>query len=196
MRSKLSPVNRALPLAPVPAAADAPSTRPALTGTVTGTCWFFDPMTGEPVVGTIPNGSFTVTEFRASGGALQVTGTLTATCTADDATGPTFTQEITTTVTVAVTRAPGASRTLRLLIGAIEIDRRGLVVHTGEVVVAVTAESGSGHLLGNLLWAVGNSLSSDAPATHVADLLNQFLTISGCPPAATGTEPARDRKAR
>jgi hypothetical protein len=179
MRSKLSPVNGALPLAPVPPAADAPSTRPALAGTVTGTCWFFDPMTGEPVVGTIVNGSFTVTEFRASGGALQVTGTLTGTCTADEATGPTFTQEITTTVTATVTRAPGACRTLRLLIGAIDIDRRGLVVHTRYIVVAVTAPSGSGNLLGNLLWAVGNSLSSGAPATHVAELLNQFLTISG-----------------
>jgi hypothetical protein len=179
MRSKLSPLNEARLLSPVPSPAEEPGTRPALEGTVTGTCWFFDPMTGQSVDGTIVNGGFTVTGFVASDADLQAMGTLTVTCATDDATGPTFTEQITTSVDVAVTCGPGTCRTLRLRTGGIDLDRRGIVVHTGEVVLAVTAQSGSGHLPGNLLWAVGNSLTSDARATHVADLLNHFLSLSG-----------------
>jgi hypothetical protein len=178
MRSKICPVSGASRLAPAPAAVEVPTEGPAVAGAVTGTCWFFDPMTCQPVDGTIVDGSLTVTGFLASDGVLHVTGTLTGTCTADDATGPAFTQEISTPVRVAVTSGPQTCRTLRLATGPIDVDRRELVVHTGAVVVSVSAQSGPGHLAGNLLETVGNSLSSDPSATHLAELLNHFLTVS------------------
>jgi hypothetical protein len=177
MRQKTRPLDGDPILAAAPAAA-ARSTRPALAAAVIGTCWFTDLMTGQVVDGTIVDGCFTVTGFRASDGALQVTGTLTGTCTAAGGTGQSFAQETSTTVTPTVTGGPGACRTLLLHIGAIDLDQRRLVVRTKEVVIAVTAPTGPGHMLGNLLEAVGNSLSSDAPATHLADLLDPFLTIS------------------
>jgi hypothetical protein len=179
MRSKLSPTTGASLLTAAPQAADPPSTGPALATAVTGACWFVDLMTGEPVDGTMVDGTFTVTGFRASSGLLQVTGTLTGSCTADDSTGPTFTQEGTTSVITTVAPAAGSCLTLCLRIGAVALDRRGLVLRTDEAMIAVTAESGPRHLLGNLIGAVGNALSSGAPAEHVADLLNHIVAISG-----------------
>ena len=179
MRSKLSSVDGASPLTAAPPAADAPSTGPALAGVVTGTCWFVDLVTGEPVDGTIVDGTFTVTAFRAWSEVLQVTGTLSGTCSGDDSTGATITQEVTTSVIATVAPAPGTALTLCLRIGAVDLERRELVVHTEEVLIAVTAESGPHHLLGNLIGAVGHALSGGASATHVADLLNHIATIAG-----------------
>jgi hypothetical protein len=177
MRPKLERVDGVRLVADEAAAADEPPS-PALAARVSGVCKFLEPTTGQPVDGIV-DGSLTVTEFRAPGGALQLAGTLAGTCTADEVTGSTFSQEIAIPVVTVVTRAPGSCRTLRVLVGPMDVDRPEFAVHTAELVIAVTATTGQGNLLGNLLGAIGNSLSSDAPASHVAELLNHVVALAG-----------------
>jgi hypothetical protein len=165
-------------VAAAPAAVAAPPTA-GVAGPVTGTCSFVDQATHQTVNGTIVNGLFTVTRFSASGGTLYATGTLTGTCTAVNSLGQTVTQAINTTVTSPVTGATGSCRILHLEVGPIDLDLLGLVVHTDRIVLDITAQSGSGNLLGNLLCAVANALNGGAPATQLADLLNRILAILG-----------------
>ncbi len=160
-----------------PAAAPATSPKLGLAAPVTGTCSFVDQATGQTVNGTIVNGLFTVTGFSASGGTLFVTGTLTGTCTAVNSLGQTVTRAINETVTTTVLTARGSCRILHLELGPIDLDVLGLVVHTNRIVLDVTAQSGPGNLLGNLLCAIANALNSGAPATQLANLLNQLLAI-------------------
>lgn len=176
MRSRLHRVDGAL-LAPAPPVG-APSTGPVLSGRVTGTCWFVDPATCQPVDGTVEQAVFTVTGFREAGGALEVTGTLTGTCTADCADGPVCSEVVTAPVAVVVTRAPGACWTLRVVVEGMDLDRRGLVVHTDEVVLGVTAPEGPGNLLGNLIAAVGAASRSATSTGHVADLLTLVASLT------------------
>ncbi len=160
-----------------PAATPATAQTLGLAAPVTGTCSFLDTTTNQVVNGTIVNGLFTVKNFSASGGTLFVTGTLTGTCTAVNSLGQTVTKAINQTVTTAVIGARGSCRILHLELGPIHLDVLGLVVDTNRIVLDVTAQSGPGNLLGNLLCAIANALNSGAPATQLANLLNQLLAI-------------------
>jgi hypothetical protein len=59
------------------------------------------------------------------------------------------------------------------------IDLLGLQVHLDRVVLDITAQSGPGNLLGNLLCSIANALNGGAPANVLANLLNQLLAILG-----------------
>ena len=63
---------------------------------------------------------------------------------------------------------------LHLDIGPISLDLLGLQVNLSEIVLDITAQSGAGNLLGNLLCAVAGLL--DQPA-GLAKLLNDILAI-------------------
>ena len=169
-------VTVALTVAPAsPAAPTSPSV--TLGGTVTGTCSFVDATTGQTVNGTIVNGLFTVIGFSGSGRTLFVTGTLTGVCTATNSLGQTVTRAISETVTRAVVGGTGSCRILHLEIGPIHLDLLGLVVDTNRIVIDVTAQSGPGNLLGNLLCGIAHLLDAGAPAQQVANLLNRLLAI-------------------
>ena len=162
----------------------APAATPAnpnvgIGGAVTGTCSFVDATTGQTVNGTIVNGLFTLTGFSASGGTVYATGTLTGTCTAVNTLGMTVTQAINETVTTAVVTAQGSCRILHLELGPIDLDLLGLQVHTDRIVLDITAQSGPGNLLGNLLCGLANALNIGASANQIANLLNQILAILG-----------------
>ena len=64
---------------------------------------------------------------------------------------------------------------LHLDLGPIHLDLLGLRVDLSEVVLDITAQSGPGNLLGNLLCAITNLLNGSGNATTLADLLNQLL---------------------
>jgi hypothetical protein len=73
------------------------------------------------------------------------TGTLT------DSTGAVVgTATDTATTSVAAT---GSCEILNLVLGPLDLDLLGLVVHLDQVVLNITAEQGPGNLLGNLLGA-------------------------------------------
>jgi len=66
---------------------------------------------------------------------------------------------------------------LTLNIGAIHLDVLGLVVDLAPVNLAITAVSGAGNLLGNLLCAVANLLNGGGLATAIQNLITQINAI-------------------
>jgi len=73
----------------------------------------------------------------------------------------------------------GACPILHLSIGPINLNLLGLVVTVpNPIVVDITAQSGPGNLLGNLLCDVANLLNqSPAPLAQIAGLLQQILSL-------------------
>lgn len=139
-------------------AAAAPTTTSGITAPVTGTANF---------VGTL-----NVTRFANQGGQLVAIGTLTGTLT-NPVTG--LTQAVSQAVTLPVTGATGSCQILDLTIGAINLNLLGLVVTTNPIHLNITAQSGPGNLLGNLLCAVANLLNGGGPLGNIAGLLNNIL---------------------
>jgi hypothetical protein len=69
---------------------------------------------------------------------------------------------------------------LSLTLGPLHLDLLGLVIDLDVVNLDITAESGAGNLLGNLLCAVTNLLNNPSGALNgIANLLNQILGLLG-----------------
>jgi hypothetical protein len=120
-------------------------------------------------------GTFDLDRFAVQNGALMAVGTLSGTFT-DAATG------VVTTIN-AVVRIPvtvsGTCQILHLELGPLDLDLLGLVIHLDRVVLDITAESGPGNLLGNLLCGIAGLLDGDAPLSAIARLLNQLIGLLG-----------------
>ena len=181
MRMKLTLLTALLGVmvaAAAPAAVAAPPSA-GISAPVTGTCSFFDEATDQTVTGTIDEGLFTVTGFSAPGGVLSVTGTLTGICEAENSLGDPVTEEINRTITLPLTGVQGNCKILHLEVGPVDLNLLGLMVHLDKIVLDITAQSGPGNLLGNLLCGIANALNGGAPANVLANLLNQILAILG-----------------
>ncbi|MGH9311273.1 MAG: hypothetical protein ACRD1U_17990 [Vicinamibacterales bacterium] len=130
-----------------------------------------------PVVGTASGGTFTgifeLQRFAARGGELTAVGTLTGTLT-NTATGVTTSIVRTISLPAVVTQA--TCEILHLDLGPLSLDLLGLQVNLSRIVLDITAESGPGNLLGNLLCAVANLLNDPS---GLARLLNQILAAIG-----------------
>jgi len=131
------------------------------------------PITGTSATGGTFTGQFQAQNFTTQGGALAVVGTLTGTLT--DAVG-TVIGTVSQTITTAVAAA-GSCQILHLTLGPLDLDLLGLQVHLDRVVLDITAQSGPGNLLGNLLCGVANLLNSNAPLSQIAALLNNLLRL-------------------
>jgi len=108
--------------------------------------------------------------------ALAAVGTLTGTI-VDPVAG---TLAVADTVTLPVNSATGSCKILHLELGPLDLDLLGLQVHLDKVVLDITAQQGSGNLLGNLLCAVANLLNGGglnvgAALNQIINLLNQIL---------------------
>ena len=71
---------------------------------------------------------------------------------------------------------------LHLVLGPLDLNLLGLVVHLDKVVLDIVAQSGAGNLLGNLLCAVVGLLDNTGTLTdllNLANLLNRILNILG-----------------
>lgn len=66
---------------------------------------------------------------------------------------------------------------LNLTLGPVHLDLLGLVVDLNQVVLNVTAQSGNGNLLGNLLCAVANLLNQPPTAGGLTGLLNNLTAL-------------------
>lgn len=119
-------------------------------------------------------GTFNPTGFAVQNGKLVALGTVTGTVT-QFVKGVTTVTSILQTVTAPVTATSASCPILHLVIGPISLNVLGLVITTNQIVVDITAQSGTGDLLGNLLCQVANLLNN--PNQTLADLLNQILTI-------------------
>ncbi|HEX6655007.1 MAG TPA: hypothetical protein VF153_02225 [Candidatus Limnocylindria bacterium] len=146
-----------------PAAAATPGTG-SLTQAITGT------INGTPFSGTID-----ITRFASRHGDLLAIGTVADTGTAIDG----------QRVVMEVTQATGSCEILDLTLGPLDLNLLGLAVHLDQVHLNITAESGPGNLLGNLLCAVAHLLDNSGgnPLSNllnqIAGLLNQILAILG-----------------
>jgi hypothetical protein len=164
MKLKLSLIIAALTLTlsafaafAAPAAHAASPATGAVSAPINGTA------AGVPVVG-----QFNVTSFRVVDGALTAVGTFTGTVNGVQTSTP---------ATAAVTPT-GSCRILDLTLGPLHLDLLGLVVDLNQVHLTITAQSGPGNLLGNLLCAVANLLNgntSGTALTQITNLLNQIL---------------------
>jgi hypothetical protein len=155
--------------------AGAAQAKPKPTGSVTA------PVTGALADGTgTVTGTLTVQKFVAQNGTLQAVGTFTGTVT--DAAGATTTGSQQITMPVNVAQSQGSCQILDLVLGPLDLDLLGLQVHLDQVHLNITAQQGSGNLLGNLLCAVAGLL--DSPTNNgilqtLANLLNQILSLLG-----------------
>lgn len=135
------------------------------------------PITGVPLLGGTLTGVFELTEFAVENGELVAIGTLTGTLT--DALGNVIGTVTDLALTLPVTQASGTCEILHLELGPLDLDLLGLQVHLDKVVLDISAEQGSGNLLGNLLCAVAHLLDSNAAPRALASLLNAILGALG-----------------
>lgn len=81
----------------------------------------------------------------------------------------------------AATPAATSCPILHLVLGPLDLNLLGLKVHLNRVVLDITAQSGPGNLLGNLLCAVANLLNGTNPTAldllHLSNLLNRVIAI-------------------
>ena len=163
-----------------------------------------NPFQRMPVAGTLANrsghqtGSFkgwlTVTSFSNNGSKLFANGTLTG---AAYNRGGHVIRTVDTQVSIPVTSVDGrvlpqnatpgtvlppldpSCSILSLTLGAINLDLLGLVVTTNTINLNITAVSGAGQLLGNLLCDVANLLNPGGTLstllTNLTNTLNQIL---------------------
>lgn len=123
-------------------------------------------------------GTFTPTGFTNQNGQLAVSGVVTGTMNYLDGTSKDIVpQQVTTTVQPNVTTTPtGTCDILNLVLGPLHVDLLGLVVDLNQVVLNITAQSGAGNLLGNLLCSVAGLLDGNG-LNGLAALLNRLLGL-------------------
>ena len=120
-------------------------------------------------------GNLNVTRFVNQAGQLVAQGNVVGTLT-NTATGVITPILQTFSQVVSIIGTPQAScEILHLELGPLDLNLLGLVVHLDKIVLDITAESGPGNLLGNLLCAVANLLNGNGPLGGLANLLNQIL---------------------
>jgi hypothetical protein len=142
----------------------------AVTAPVTGT--FTDAQGGT---GTF-TGTYTIDRFVQQGDAVTAEGTLTGALT--DATGASVgsVDAVPTALPLDVGATAAGCEILDLVLGPLDLDLLGLVVHLNTVHLNITAEPGPGNLLGNLLCAVAGLLDGGGLG-GLSGLLNQILAI-------------------
>jgi hypothetical protein len=153
-------------------ASTAEAAQPQFTGTVPITGTFTDAAGGT---GTFV-GSFDISRFAVQNGGLVAVGTLTGTLT--DSVG-TVLGTVSRQIALPVTIAQATCQILDLELGPLDLDLLGLMVHLDRVNLEITAQSGPGNLLGNLLCGLAGLLDDNAPLNAVTRLLNQLLGLFG-----------------
>ena len=143
--------------------------------------------TAAPVTGTLADGTgavagtFDVTNFVNQNGTLKAVGTFTGTVTDAAGTVTRVRQQVTLPVNLAA--SDGSCQILDLVLGPLDLDLLGLQVHLDTVHLNITAQSGPGNLLGNLLCAVAGLLNGptgvNAILTQIGALLNRLLGVLG-----------------
>jgi hypothetical protein len=126
-----------------------------------------------PVVGAVAGGgtftgTFNLTKFGTANGAVTAVGTVTGTLT--NAAGQVTT--VLQNVSLPASNITGTCDILHLDLGPLDLNILGLQVDLSRIVLDITAQSGAGNLLGNLLCGVANLLNSPS---GLAQLLNQIL---------------------
>jgi len=120
------------------------------------------------------SGALTVTRFASQNGQLVAVGTLSGTLT--NALGQVIGTITDSPVTVPL-QATGTCTILHLVLGPLDLNLLGLMVHLDRVVLDITAQSGPGNLLGNLLCAIAHLLDGNSALAPIVNLLNHILAL-------------------
>ena len=154
-------------LAITPTALAAPTNAPAthLTATVSGTA---TTPSGATLTGSLSN-----IVFKNVNGVLTLTGNLTGTV--KSATGQVLKTFSNVPISVPVTSTSTTCPILHLTLGPLSLSLLGLNVYLSQVVLDITAQSGPGNLLGNLLCSVAHLLDSNASVNGLVNALNNLL---------------------
>ena len=136
--------------------------------------------TSIPCSGVASTCTLTITRFRVVGGTIVAVGTVTG----GGVTIP-FQTPVKANVSSPVRanamsplQANATCGILDLTLGPLHLDLLGLVVDLNQVHLTITAEQGSGNLLGNLLCAVAGLLDNNPTGgllQAITNLLNQIL---------------------
>lgn len=128
------------------------------------------PITGEIDGQAIENGAFAIRRFAVVDGDLTAVGTFTGTVGGEA-------QRVATTAEVL--QITGTCQILELTLGPLDLDVLGLVIELDTVHLEITAESGPGNLLGNLLCAVAGLLDppTGGGGGGLSGLLNQLVAL-------------------
>ncbi len=114
-------------------------------------------------------GTFNITSFAVNNGQLFAQGTLNFALN--------NVQRI-VQVAVPVTAADPTCPVLTLTLGPLHLDLLGLVIDLNQINLNITAQSGPGNLLGNLVCAIANLLNNNGGLGGlVGGLLNQLSTL-------------------
>ena len=124
-------------------------------------------------LGTL-TGTFTPTQFVTQNGQLALQGVFQGTFTAVNGVVTPITQTVTSVV--GGLTPSGSCKVLTLDLGPLHLDLLGLVVDLSAVHLNITAQSGNGNLLGNLLCSVAGLLDNGG-ASGLASLLNHLLGL-------------------
>jgi hypothetical protein len=137
------------------------------------------PVSGTTSTGGTFNGTLDVSGVAKQAGHLVADGTLTGTAT--NAAGNTVGTVTDTPVAVPLTADPtGTCQILDLRIGTVHLDLLGLVVQLDPVHLNISAQPGSGNLLGNLLCSVSHLLDNANNSSNpgfLSGLLNPIVNL-------------------
>lgn len=166
--------------ASMPASSSAAALADPVASTPAGT--LTAPITGTTADEDTVTGTFTPLKFSKKNGKLFVRGVIDGTITdAESQTSRTFTV-IRKTRVVSMNGTPATARAaqcevLDLVLAPLRLDLLGLVVNLDRVDLNITAVSGPGNLLGNLLCSVVGLLDGglDGLLGRVVNLLNRIL---------------------
>jgi len=140
----------------------APPAAPAITQAVTG----------QTAAGDDVTGNLEISRFVTQNGQLVALGTFDGTI--ENA------GDVVQSVAIPIQVAQASCEILDLVLGPLDLNLLGLVVHLDTVHLNITAEQGPGNLLGNLLCAIAGLLDGPGGALHgIAALLNRILAILG-----------------
>lgn len=139
----------------------------------------------SPGQGTF-SGVLRITRFATDGVKLVAIGILTGTLTDDIGGQSSLIKNVAIPVTIP---APGGATTglktaatcdvLNLVLGPLDLNLLGLQVHLDRVVLDVTAVTGAGNLLGNLLCSITGLLNGVGSLLDLVNLLNQLIGALG-----------------
>jgi hypothetical protein len=113
-------------------------------------------------------GTFQLQQFAVSQGQVVANGLISGIVTAANGT----TTSVVQSVSIPVQASGSTCQILHLDLGPLSLNLLGLQVNLSEIVLDITAQSGAGNLLGNLLCSVTNLLNNP---TGLAGVLNQIL---------------------
>ena len=131
---------------------------------------------GKADNGAVFNGKFKINSFAQQGGQLVAIGDLTGQM-SNTGQGPAqdITPQTGLAMPVNLQQTTASCQILNLVLGPLDLNLLGLVVHLDTVHLNITAVPGAGNLLGNLLCGIANLLNQPSP--NLGDILTALQNI-------------------